>query len=87
MHYTIDWFRIVVAVISPMRVDALTFSEQVIASVKYDSGCGMSDVAFRTASPIGGSSCHLLCSDNKLSVHCVIVIQINFLKQPFIFNV
>ena len=33
------------------------FSEQVIASIIYDSRCGMSDAAFRTAPPIGEPSC------------------------------
>ena len=30
---------------------------KVIASIIYDSRCGMSDVAFCTAPPIGGPSC------------------------------
>ena len=29
-----------------------------IANIIDDSHCGMSDVAFRTASPIGGLSCY-----------------------------
>ena len=33
------------------------FSEQVIASIIDDSRCGMSDVVFHTAPPIGGLSC------------------------------
>ena len=37
--------------------NARTFSEQVIASITFDSRCGMSDVAFRTPLPIGGPSC------------------------------
>ena len=39
---------------------AWTSSEQVIASIIVDSLCGMSDVAFRTASPIGELSCRLM---------------------------
>ena len=37
-----------------MHGHARTFSEQVKASIIYDNRCGMSDVAFRTAPPIGG---------------------------------
>ena len=40
-----------------MHGNARTFSEQVIASIIYDSRGGMSDVAFRTAPPIGEPSC------------------------------
>ena len=40
-----------------MHGHAWTFSEQVIASIIYDRSCGMSDIAFRIASPIGGLSC------------------------------
>ena len=36
-----------------MHGNALTFSEQVIASIIYDSRCGTSDVAFCTAPPFG----------------------------------
>ena len=39
-----------------MHGNALTFSEQVIADIIYDSRGGMSDVAFRTAPPIGRHS-------------------------------
>ena len=39
-----------------MHGHAQTFSEQVIASIIDDSRCGMSDVAFRVAPPIGGPS-------------------------------
>ena len=44
-----------------MHGHASTFSEQVLASIIItdDSGCGMSDVAFRTVPPIGGLSCLL----------------------------
>ena len=41
-----------------MHGNALTFSEQHIASIIYDTRCGMTDVAFRTAPPIGGPSCY-----------------------------
>ena len=37
-----------------MHGHARTFSEHVIASIIDDSRCMMSDVAFRTAPPIGG---------------------------------
>ena len=40
--------------------NARTFSQKVIASIVYDSCCGMCDVAFRTAPPIGGPSCFIL---------------------------
>ena len=59
-HYINGRCRVVVAVNSPMRVDArscMNVSEQVIASIIYDSRCGMNYVAFRTAPPIGGLSC------------------------------
>ena len=36
---------------------AWTFSEQMIASIIDDSRCGIGDVAFHTAPPIGGLSC------------------------------
>ena len=39
--------------------------EQVIASIIYDGRCGMTDVAFRTAPPIGGPSC---CHSTKFKV-------------------
>ena len=39
------------------RGNAWTFSEQVIASIIWDSRRGMSDVAFCTAPPIGWPSC------------------------------
>ena len=60
MHYINARCRNVIAVNLPMRVDARTFSEQVIASIIYDSSCVMSDVAYRTAPPIGG----------LLAIHC-----------------
>ena len=44
-----------------MHGHARTFSEQVIASIIDNSRCGISDVAFHTAPPIGGLSC-LLCN-------------------------
>ena len=44
----------------------ITFSEQVIASIVDDSRCGMSNIAFRTAPPIGGLSCWKR-DDQKLS--------------------
>ena len=47
-----------------MHANVRTFSEQVIASIIYDSRCGMSDVAFRTAPPIGGPSCYYWCCCN-----------------------
>ena len=37
-----------------MHSQAWSSSEQVIASIVNESRCGMSDVAFRTAPPIGG---------------------------------
>ena len=36
---------------------ARTFSQKVISNIIYYSRCGMSDVAFCTAPPIGGPSC------------------------------
>ena len=42
-----------------MHGHALTFFEQMIASIIYDSRCVVSDVAFRTAPPIGVPSCFL----------------------------
>ena len=53
IHYRNGWCRIVVAV----NGNAWTFSEEVIASIIYDSRCWMSDVAFRTTPPIGLPSC------------------------------
>ena len=53
-HYD-GWCHIVVAVNSNAR----TFLEQVIASIICNSRCRMSDVAFRTAPPIGGHSCSI----------------------------
>ena len=43
-----------------MHGNARTFSEQLIAGNIYDGRCDMTDVAFRTASPIGGPSCFCL---------------------------
>ena len=40
-----------------MRGNARTFSEHVIGTIIYDSRCELSDVANRSASPIGGPSC------------------------------
>ena len=40
-----------------MHGHASTTAEQVIASIIDDSRCGISDVAFCTAPPIGGLSC------------------------------
>ena len=60
LHKFSSWCRIVVAVNSPMRVDSrssMNVLEQVIASFIDGSRCGMSDVAFRSASTIGGLSC------------------------------
>ena len=42
-----------------MHGHARTFSEQAIASIIDDSRCGMSDIAFRAAPPIGGLSCYV----------------------------
>ena len=39
-----------------MHGHAWIFSEQVKANITDDSRCGVSDVAFRTAPPIGGFS-------------------------------
>ena len=36
-----------------------------IASIIYDSRCGMSNVAFRTAPPTGGFSCRLSCDSES----------------------
>ena len=69
VHYINGWCRIVVVVNSPLRVDAR--SEQVIASIVDDSRCGMRDVAFRTALPIGGFSClKLICQGVKIIAVC-----------------
>ena len=74
MHHINGWCRIVVAVFSPMRVDTrscMNFFRTKIASIIDDSRRGMSDVAFRTAPPIGRLSCykrHLLGSPWILSV-------------------
>ena len=60
MHYIIGWCRVVVAVNSPMRVDARSCMNVFGTSdSKYygRSRCGMSDVAFRSAPPIGGLCC------------------------------
>ena len=46
--------------------NARTFSQKVIASIVYDSRCGMSDVAFCTAPPLGGASCETLFSQYLL---------------------
>ena len=45
------------------------FSEQVIAGIidEDDSRCGMSDVAFRTAPPIGEFSCFNISETNRAS--------------------
>ena len=40
-----------------MQSHARMFSDQVNASIIYDRRCEISDVAFRTALPIGGLSC------------------------------
>ena len=40
-----------------MHGNTRTFSEQVIPRIIYDSRCGISNVAFRTAPSIGGPSC------------------------------
>ena len=50
-HCTNGYFRLIVA-----------FSEQVIASITYDSRSGISVVAFCTAKPTGGLSC--LCTND-----------------------
>ena len=39
--------------------NAGTFSEQVIASIIFDSRCGMSGIVFRTAPRTGGPSCFI----------------------------
>ena len=62
MHYIIGWCRVVVAVNSPMRVDARSCMSVFGTSDSKcyrRSRCVMSDVAFCTAPPIGGSSCLL----------------------------
>ena len=46
-----------------MHGHARTFSEQVITSIIDDSRCGMSDLAFRTAPPIGGPPCFIFAVD------------------------
>ena len=43
-----------------MHGNAWTFSEQVVACIIYDSRCGMSYAAFRTAPQIDGPSCFFL---------------------------
>ena len=63
MHYINGWCRIVVAVNSPMRVDAwscMNVFGTSDASIIDDSRSGMSGVTFRTAPPIGGFSCCLM---------------------------
>ena len=56
--------------------NAGTFSEQVIASIIYDSRCGMSDVAFCTAPPTGGPSCFFFVAlEYTLLLLLYIVIQ------------
>ena len=63
MHYIIGWCRVVVAVNSPMRVDARSCMNVFGTSdSKYyrPSRCGMSDVTFRTAPPIAGLSCFVV---------------------------
>ena len=65
MHYIIGWCRVVVAVNSPIQVDAWSCMNVFGTSdSKYykRSRCGMSDVAFRTAPPIGGLSCYKFIS-------------------------
>ena len=60
MHYIIDWCRVVVAVSSPMWIDARScmnvFGTRDCKNYRCSRG-GMSDVAFRTALPICGLSC------------------------------
>ena len=60
MHYVIGWCHVVVAVNSPMLVNAWSCMNVFGTSNNkyYRRGrCGMSDVAFRTAPPIGVLSC------------------------------
>ena len=47
---------------------AWTFSEQVTASIINDSRCGMSDVAFRSAKPIGGLPCTQLTQSATVAI-------------------
>ena len=55
MHYINGWLPSVVAVNSPMRVDARSCMN--VFETSDSSRCGMSDVVFRAAPPIGGLSC------------------------------
>ena len=64
MHYIIDLCRVVVVVNSAMRVDARSCMNVFgTRDSKYyrRRRCGMSDVTFRTAPPIGGLSCLCQC--------------------------
>ena len=46
-----------------MHGNARKFLEQVSTSIIYDSRCGMRDVTFRTAPPIGWPSCLFVAVD------------------------
>ena len=64
MHYIIDWSCVVVALNSPMRIDAQSCMNVFGTSDgKYYRRirCEMSDVAFRAGQPIGGLSCCRYC--------------------------
>ena len=65
---------IVVAVNSTMRVQ-----QWAIASIIDDSRCGTSDVAFRTAPPVGGLSCFKGRHGYQFVHHvvCLIVVHLN----------
>ena len=56
-----------------MHGHAWTLSDQVIASIVDDSRCGMSNVAFRTAQPIGVLSCYTLPFCYRLWADIVLV--------------
>ena len=68
-----------------MHGHARTFSEQLIASITHDSRCGMSDVAFRSAPPIGGLFC-LKAHPNIKSKHwpkyIIVCQQDSWLESP-----
>ena len=81
VHYIIGWCRFVVTVNSPMRVDARSCMNIFGTSdSKYyrRSRCGMSDITFHTATPIGGLSCYrfllvLEFISVILNFYCVVV--------------
>ena len=65
-----------------MHGNARTFSEQVTASIKYDSSCVMSDVVFRAAPPIGGYSCICLSSYESNSLKDQLTPTFNLFTSP-----